>query len=429
MAKIKKIICLALGIRLLLIFVSGYHPDILNHVDWGIRFWQYGVKNFYEQIFWGLSWPNQSLGTMYLFALIAKLSQGIFAFLWFLNERIALFPSFIFPFLESKLHIVLLKLPFVLADLGLGWLIYKIVFTLTKKEKPALLATGLFLFNPALIYNSAVWGQTDSLINLLAVFGLWHLFRKNYFWGWLAFLFSFYFKLSLIIWLPVAILIVFAHKKEWQKILVSFLGSMALLLLISLPAVHHGNVFSWLWYLYTNRILPRQGNMLSGNAFNLWTLIKSVDLGLKEQTLFLGVKAKLWGFLLTGLSFFFSGALLFKKKKKDFPAYLWLMAFLSFSAFLFLTNMHERYLYPVFAPLAVLVSLNQLPLIFYLLLSLIHLLNLYNLWWYPAIGFVKSLLEASNYLLPRALSLVLIIFFGWLLVSYGREKHEKESRQ
>ena len=112
MAKVKKVFLIALFLRLVLAGVCLSHPDINNHIDWGIKFWEYGPKDFYEQIFWGLSWPNQPAGSMYLFALVAKLNQGLFSLLWWLNLKISFFPSFIFPFLEDKLHLILLKLPF-----------------------------------------------------------------------------------------------------------------------------------------------------------------------------------------------------------------------------------------------------------------------------------------------------------------------------
>jgi len=424
MAKIKKLLLISLGIRLLLIFISGYHPDILNHVDWGIRLWKYGSKDFYEQIFWGVSWPNQPLGTMYLFGLIAKVYQGIFGFLWFLNQKIALFPSFIFPFLEAKLHIILLKIPFILTDLGLGGLLYQITTALTKRKKAGILAASLFLFNPVLIYNSAVWGQTDSLLNLLFLFGFWQLYQKKYFLGWLGVVACLYFKLSLIIWLPIIGLIVWLHRKEWQKIFKNFALVTGIFIALSLPFVHHGNVFTWLWYLYTNRVLPRQGNMLSGNAFNLWNLLYGLDLALSPDLLLFGLRAKIWGYLLTLLSLslvicFFIKKIIRKKKVVVFD-YFWLFLFFSFASFLFLTNMHERYLYPIFAPLAILAASKKISPKTYWLLASIHFLNLYTLWWYPKINLLQAFLEAQDFLLPRFFSLVLLGVFLKLLVAYNK---------
>jgi len=424
MAKIKKLILAAFILRLVLVFISGYHPDILNHLDWGIKLWQYGPKDFYEQIFWGFSWPNQPLGSVYLFGAVAKLYQIIFSSLFWLNAKISLFPSFIFPFLERKLHIILLKLPFITADLGLGWLIYQIVLKTTRKKKQALLGAGIFLFNPALIYNSSVWGQTDSLINLLALFGIWHLCRKNFFRGFLGVLLSFYFKLSLIIWLPAVAFILFADRDKWREMLKGFFVVSLGLTVISLPFVHHGNVFSWLWYLYTNRILPRQGEMLSGNAFNFWTLVYGLDLSLNQRTPFLGMTAKLFGEMVTVLLIVLSSLLFVRKKKRTKRDYFFLIVFYSFASFLFLTNMHERYLYPLFAPLAVLAAAGELSLFWFWGWSVIYLLNLYNLWWYPKIGFLKFLLEWNEFFLGRVLSLVLIFSFGWLLAWYYNRTDE-----
>lgn len=419
---LNRIVFLALLLRLILLFTSP-HVDVFNHVDWGKKLWEYGPKDFYEQIFWGLSWPNQPIGSMLLFGLIAKIYTWIFQFLWQINLKIAAFPSFIFPFLEKNFHLVLLKLPFALADLGIGVLIYKIVKNQTKKVKSALLASALFLFNPALVYNSTVWGQTDSLVNLLGLLGIWGVWKKKYFWGILAFLGSLYFKLSLIIFVPLLGLMFWQKKKDWKRIMIVGLAAFSFFLLISLPFVHHGNVFSWLWYLYTNRVLPRQGDMLSGNAFNFWTLIFGQDLSLRENVPFLRLTAQFWGKVLFLL---FSGLatllLFFKKGKRKFLDYLWLGMAYAFSAFLFLTNMHERHLYPVFPLLAVLAAKDKRLLKVFTVLSGIHFINLYNLWWYPRCDFLVALLTGFNNFLPRLLSLVNIGIFVIFLKQFYDEK-------
>jgi len=424
MATLKKILLIGLAIRVLFVLVFEYHVDIFNHVDWGIKLWQYGPRGFYEQIFWRLSWPNQPLGSMILFGLIAKLNQAAFAVLLWLNAKIALFPSFIFPFLDKKLHIILLKLPFILADLGIGWLIYQIVINLTKVKKKALLAATLFVFNPITFYNSAIWGQTDSLTNFLGLLGLWLLYRKKYFPGFLAFLATLYFKLSLVIWLPVVGLILLPYFKEVKKIIPSFLAAVAIFIVITLPFVHHGNVFSWLWYLYTNRVIVRQGGMLSGNAFNFWSLVYGINLGLNEGMEFLGLTAKLWGYLLTIVAFAFSTLVFLRKKVKDWSSFCWLMILYSLGAFLFLTNMHERYLFPLFAPAAILVALKKLDWRWYVALTAIHLTNLYNLWWYPTKIF-QGLLEYSDFLVPRILSGALIVIFGLMLLAYNKRNEKR----
>lgn len=416
---------LAFLMRFFLLFTLP-HVDVLNHVDWGIKFWQYGPKNFYEEIFWGISWPNQPPGSILLFALIAKLNLWIFQIFWWLNLKFAAFPSFILPYLEKHLHLIFLKFPFVLSDLGIGILIYKIVKSLSKKENLALLASSTFLFNPALIYNSAIWGQTDSLINLLTLAGLWFLWKKKFFGGFFCFFTSLYFKLSLIIFAPLMVLIVWQKRKFWLRWLPALGAVIGIFLLVSLPFVHHGNVFTWLWYLYTNRILPRQGDMLSGNAFNLWTLFYGVDLSLKENILVFGLTAKFWGRLMFLLS---SGLItliiIFKRKKFEFLDFLWLGIVYAFSAFLFLTNMHERYLYPIFPLLAILVFLSkgyQNLLKIFIIISVIYLANLYHLWWHPRWEFLVIIFTMGGGIVPRILSLINIALFLLILRRFLYEK-------
>lgn len=413
MSKLKKIVLLAIVIRLGLAIGAGYHPDIRNHIDWGQRLWQYGPKDFYESIFWGVSWPNQPPGSMYLFGLVAKVDQLIFNGLTFLNQNIGIFPSFLMPFFENKLSFILVKMPFIFAEVGLGWLVYKIIFRITENKQKSLFGASLVWLNPALIFNSAVWGQTDALINLSAFLGIWMAWNKKHFLAFLAFLASLYFKLSLIIWLPVFGLILLRNK-DWFKKLLALILSSSFYLLISLPFVHHGNVFTWLWYVYTNRVLPRQGNMLSGNAFNFWTLIFGVDLGLKESISFLGITARKFGRYSTGIiSMFLSGIGLYTqvKLRPKFKFYLVNLVLLSMTAFLFMTNMHERYLYPIFAPSAVLTVLGVIPVSLFWILTIIHLVNLYNLWWYPTIPFLRQILEWQQFILPRIMSFGLITIF------------------
>lgn len=427
--KVKKFLVIALVIRLILVFIGGFHPDLRNHIDWGKRLWQYGFKQFYEQNVWSFSWPNQPVGTIYLFGLIYKLQEFIFKILFFFNTQIRAFPSFIIPFLERKLPVIAVKFPFILADIGLGYLIYVILRRITKSNKKALTGLNLFLFNPALIYNSAVWGQTDSLINLLALLGLWLFWRKKYFWGFLAFIGSLYFKLSLIIWLPVLSLLLLKYREDWLKMLKGLVPALFFFVLSVIPFVNHRNLFSWIWYLYFNRVLGRRGDMLSGNAFNFWTLIYGVNLGLKENTSLLGTTAKRIGNLLTiliGLGLGLVGWLRIKAKS-SFKTYLYLAILLAYAVFLFMTNMHERYLYPIFAPLAVLTAIGRLKPIYFYLLSGIHLINLYNLWYYPKINFLKSLLLWQNDLIPRLLSLALIILFVNFLISFYNENSAKKT--
>jgi hypothetical protein len=59
----------------------------------------------------------------------------------------------------------------------------------------------------------------------------------------------------------------------------------------------------------------------------------------------------------------------------------------------------------------------------YLIISIIHLINMYNLCFYPLIPFLKSFLIFSNFFICRCLSLILIISCGYYLINYLKSDH------
>lgn len=418
-----KLLVLALILRVILVFISSYHPDLPNHIDWGNRFLSYGSKNFYENSVWGVSWPNQPFGSMFLFASIAWLKNIIFNSLLFLNNTFPIFPSFIIPVLELKLHSWMVKLPFILADLGIGVLIYQMVKQFNPKK--ALLAASFFLFNPVLIYNSAIWGQTDPLINLLALSGLYLTFKKQYFWGIILFLSSFLFKLSLIIYLPIFDLLLIKQIKDWKKFVIPTLTFIIFIYFLAIPfAFGDKNPFEWIWYMYTNRVLSRQGSMLNGNAFNFWFILFGVDFSKSEFTKFGPLTYQLWSRLIYIL-FLIPVCFKFLKSKLNIQNLLIALMLSGFGSFVFLTNMHERYLYPIFPILITLIFLpkSKFKIKSLVVLSIIHFINLYNLWFYPLIPVLKQLLITNNFLFCRFLSGILIIICFNFLVKFLKSEN------
>ena len=71
----------------------------------------------------------------------------------------------------------LLKLPPIIADLVVGWLLWKMAQELGSGRRVALVAAALYVFNPITWFDSVVWGQVDSfgvVFLLLAVRELWN---------------------------------------------------------------------------------------------------------------------------------------------------------------------------------------------------------------------------------------------------------------
>lgn len=414
----RKILLIAFLVRFIFLF-GGYHPDLGNHLDWGIRFWQYGPRKFYDASVWSVSWPNQPPGTIYLWAVIAKFKEILWTVLWWVNINIRLFPSNLVTFLENRLHPALVKLPSVLSEIGIGWLIYLIVLKL-KNEKSARWASLIFLFNPITIYNSAVWGQTDGLISFFGLLAVYLLLTKKPILGMLSFFLSLYFKASLAIFAPIIFILLLKEKYSFKKIIFAIVVPVLVADVLSLPfAGSFSVVFGWLADLYFHKVFPRQGNMLTGNAFNLWALLFGIDYSRTDQGQFLAFNFRQWGqgiFLLLNLPVIWA---LISRKIKWNEVFL-ALAIVSFSAFLFLTNMHERYLYPLFPYLAILVGISPKIIGLFGMISAIHFLNLYHLWFYPRIGILVNMLLWQGAVLVRLLSFFLMALYAYIFLIFLR---------
>ncbi|MEK7497984.1 MAG: hypothetical protein AAB656_03635 [Patescibacteria group bacterium] len=387
--------------RLILSFIV-WHPDINNHIDWGIRFWQYGPAKFFapETNVWSYTWPNQPPGTIYMFAGIRKLFEFIFNIFWVINIKIPAFPSGIVTFFESNLYSALLKLPSILADIGIAYLLYK----LTKKTWAAV----LWLINPVVWYNSAVWGQTDAIISFLSFLAFYLLVvKKKVFWAVLALVLCFYVKISLFIFLPIFLIVLVRQKYPAQRLVVSVVGPLLLIGVLTLP-FSQGEPFSWLLSLYQNKVLGQQLQVITANAFNFWAGIAGIHE--RPQVLpFLGLTYQYWGYILSGLSFL---PILYSVwKKQDQKTVIWALALTAFSSWMLLTNMHERYLYPLFPYLTALVFMSSVGMVEYWAISLISLLNLYNFWWVPEVRILKEFLSFGDRLMPRILGAVNFILY------------------
>lgn len=396
-----KLLLLAFIFRFVIAFIA-WHPDVNNHVDWGIRFFEYGAKNFYapNSNVWSYTWPNQPPGTILTFALIRKLFELVFNVFWIVNVKIPAFPSIIITFFESNLYPALLKLPAILSDLGIAYLIYKILLG-WKSKKVALFGAFIFLANPVIWYNSAVWGQTDATVNFLALLAFYLAFRDKPAWAILAFSLSIFTKISLAFFAPIFFILLW-KKYSLLKILKSSVPAFIVIIALTLPFVFRGGPISFLYFIYTKKVLVQQLQIITANAFNVWAALTGISE--QPQTLMFGpLSYQYWGYLLFSLAYI---PLLIKSwKDQSEKSIYWVLAISSFSVWMLLTNMHERYLYPLFPYFAILAANNKKLMPYYWVASGINLLNLYNFWWTPRIEPIVSLLSFGGRIMPRILGI------------------------
>lgn len=411
----------------------AHHPDLNNHADWGIRFFQYGPSKFFspDANVWNFTWPNQPPGTIYMFAGVRKLYEGVFGVLSFLHFKLHVFPGSLLLYLELNLYNALLKLPAELADLGIAYLIYKIVLGLFKGDgngkKLALISAAIFLFNPLVWYNSAVWGQYDSVINFLALLSFYLLMQRKLSFSLLAFCLSLYIKASLLIFAPIFLVVAIRQKYKVREYISAILLPLLVIGGITLP-FSRGEPFSWLFNLYKNKVFVDQLHSISANAFNLWGAVNGIHIAPQlypEATPLLGLTYQYWSYIVFAV--FYLYALFIAYKKQDSKSVIWVLAIAAFSSFMLLTNMHERYLYPLFPYFTILVVLLPEMYANFAAISIINLLNMYNFWFTPKVPGLESYMLAGNNLFPRILSginfiLFLFLYFRFVKYNFSKKK-------
>jgi Gpi18-like mannosyltransferase len=345
------ILLVGLLIRWALSPLGTYWGDMNSWIGWGNRLLEVGFKDFYN------SWCDYLPGYLYLLWLLAKI------------KALGLSIHLDIP------NVWLYKMPSMLADLGTSYLIYKIINRF-RSQLMAVLAAGIYLFNPAIWANSALWGQADGFFTFVIFLSFYLLISKKYLFSAIIFGFACIIKpLALFLW-PLILLFLFL-KKEYRYILWHLILASTIIIVSFIPFANANLVeFIFSRFMVTLNQYPHT----SLNAFNFWGFI--LPFWTKDQTILSGLSYQYWGIVLFGTTYllitlnFVKKIRLAHQEKKAIYLLFYSAGLIFFSNFLFLTRMHERHLLPAFAFLTIAVIFKPLLSLVYLSGSLIYLLNL-----------------------------------------------------
>lgn len=322
----------ALVLRLAFSFFGTLHLDQGTFIAWSNILLKDGPRNFYN------SWSDYLPGYLY--------------FLWGLG-RINLFG-----FLPQDL---LYKLPANIADLLTGFLIYKIL-SKSKGEKWGIIGAAIYLFNPAVFGNSAIWGQVDSLTALTSIMAI-YLLPFNYILSAVSLSAGTLIKPQTAFIFPVILFMMLKNRKKIGDYFIYCLTGLLVFTAGFVPFWNHGNLISFIYERLG--VSASQYPYTSVNAFNFWGLIGFW----KPDNIYFQFGGYI--FVFAALIFLF-----FKSWKVKNPEYH-LLSFVFGASFLFFTRMHERHLLPIFAPLTIAAIENPYLLIPYVGFSLTYVANLY----------------------------------------------------
>jgi hypothetical protein len=272
----------------------------------------------------------------------------------------------------------LLKLPPMLADIGTAGLLAAITSRILG-PRAMVPAAALFAFNPAVIFDSAVYGQNDSVGTLLVVASIYALIRDRTelaaALAVLAALLKFQFGFLIPIVLVVGLRRHLGTGGSPVRVLTSLAAAVGTLLIVILPfgvALHDAaRPARSLWHLFTAASETFPG--VTQNAFNLWMnpafeILRANAAGVTEGRvvedgallLSIGPVGVTWQ-LLGGLLFF--GAVVLALRlvgRRDDAVAIMIAAFIVATAlYMFPTRIHERYLVPALGVGAPLVLLGR----------------------------------------------------------------------
>lgn len=338
-------------IRILLSFLPAFEYDQSAFRSWSQRLYEIGPANFYSQEVF----TNNPIGFLY--------------FLW-INGVIknTLFESG----LSNIYFDILLKLTSNIADILTGLIIYVI---LKKKlsEKLGYIGFLLYTLNPAVWFNSSVWGQYDGLAALFLVLALYFIFQKNsYYLSAIFTAIALTLKPQTIAFIPFYGILLITNIKFFKLLKIAVTGILTLLL-IYFPFFPENPLYG---LIYVNRGSSQLFNCTTCFALNFWGIFGNWK---DDSTTVLNISYLLWGIVLFTLALI---PILFirplKLRLQEPIAYLTLALSLT-TSFMLLTRMHERYLFPMlpFLLIGALFVRNKIFLAFYFLFSIIYFVNLY----------------------------------------------------
>lgn len=259
-----------------LIFNTGHPTDLTNFKVWTMDVNKKGIFDFFQPAPKGTwcDYPPGYIWILYFFGKIYSFIDPTFA-----NWSGSLFSTVI-------------KLPGIIADILSTYAIYY----LGRRYVPsqiAMVSATIFAFQPAIFYESAIWGQMDSVTLLFLILSVIFLIDKKYELSIVITALNCMMKPQGILLIPL-IAFITLYNKAFKKIALGVLYSFILVFALTLPVTKNFvNVIPWLFEHYT-----AQANLYPYSAiqsFNLWAI---TGLWQPDSRTILGVSHKLWGLVL-----------------------------------------------------------------------------------------------------------------------------------
>jgi Gpi18-like mannosyltransferase len=331
-------------LRLLLATFPGFDIDTGTFQFWSNQMATVGPWDFYEGDFF----IDYAPGYLYVLWLIGELHQ-------------------IFTFTPDQYEYVL-KLPSIVADVASAYLLYRVLEN-QRMEVRIASALGYLLF-PAALFIGPVWGQVDSLLAFFLLLAVYFLAKDRPVWAGIAYVVGFLVKPQAIAALPFFAF--WALRNYPPRVWVQVSG-ISLLVGLALIVPFFGLKP---WELFDQ--LESSANVYpfaSFHAYNFWGVFRYNQ---PDSVEYLGVSYQYWGIILYSLTTVF--VIYSLREARGIGALALGVGLCVVAFFMFITRMHERYLFPAFLPLLAACVIYNRPLLWtgFAVLVVANMFNLYH---------------------------------------------------
>jgi Gpi18-like mannosyltransferase len=355
----------ALVVRLLLAPYPEIFDDLNAYLQWGLIA-QHHLGDFYtavlQQAVGGNAAPAEYPPLfVYLYTAIVKVYLEV-AQLGGTRPQLDLWASGVLA--------TVMKLPAIVSDLGAVVLIYALGRRL-QSARWALVAAASYAFSPAVVVDSAVWGQTDGLPVVFVIAALVLAWRRQPLATGVVFALALLLKPQPIIFAPL--MSVYLWRWANWRAMVRFLSAAAgacifvclPYLVPPVPQLH--------WYIATFGAITRASPYASFNAFNLWWLLGAQ--WHNYATPYLGPLTPIamgWLLFAAAVAVAIAGI----SRQHSLEALFLSASLVAVASFDVTTLQHERYLYPALALFLVAAFRSALGRIWYVIASTTVILNM-----------------------------------------------------
>ena len=358
--KLLLILLLAFTVRFAISWHPGYGFDTGVYMGWAQSAVELGLAESYTKQVGNNMLPNYPPLSMLMLTVAGH------TYKWFIAREFDVYATNL---------LIFIKLPGILADVMIC-LLLSLFIRQWKNEKSGLLAALIYALHPAAIFDTAVWGQTDSIYTffMVAALGFWVMRHELHASAVLAL--SLLTKLQAIVLFPLFFFLTCRNLKLMLRF--TIIGCLTTLLVLAPFLV--SNAAQDVVNVYIN-LIGSYSNVAVG-AYNFWwSLLADRAWQLQDTALLFGtISYKHAGLILFGtlyaLILFVFRRPLFEDKDRDIGALFFCAALLCHAFFLFLTQMHERYMFPFVALGIPLVFMSKRLATYYFIASIAFWINL-----------------------------------------------------